>query len=675
MDETDIVSVIFTPSGRRGDFAVGTPLLEAARQLGVDIDSVCGGRGLCGRCQIVCAEGSFPKHGIQSGSSHLNPVSQTELRYAERKSPLEEGRRLSCHALIQGPVVIDVPPESQVHRQIVRKSAEVRDIELMPDIRLCYVEVPEDSMEEPASDLSRLRLALKQEWNLTDLDCDVAVLPLLHSKLRDGGAGVTVAVYSETERSRLIAVWPGLVETVYGAAIDVGSTTIALHLTDLHQGNVLASVGKMNPQIRFGEDLMSRVSYVMMQPEGAKEMTAVVRTAINELIAEAAGEVGIDPELIVSLAVAANPIMHHLLLGIDPSPLGSAPFTLATEQSVSLPSRELGIDINPGGRLYIPPCIAGHVGADTASVILSDQLYKRDEITLIIDIGTNAEIVLGNRAKLLACSSPTGPAFEGAQISCGQRAAAGAIERVRIDPESLAVRYRVIGSELWSDEAGFADAIAATGVTGICGSGIIEAVAEMYLSGVLTADGVINETQAARTDRIIKDGRTCSFVLTTGESQIVVTQTDVRQIQLAKAALYAGVRLLMDEFPVTRVDRIHIAGAFGSNIDTRHAMVLGLIPDCELTNVSSIGNAASTGVRIALLNTDCRREIEQVVSKVQKIETAVSPGFQQYFVEAMAIPHKTDPFPLLFSSVTKPATHQSPEPGGQRRRNRRNRSD
>ena len=666
----ETVPVVFTPSGRRGDFPVGTPLLRAARQLGVDIDSVCGGRGLCGRCQIICTEGSFPKHGIQSDSSHLSPVTETEVRFAEKKVPLVAGRRLSCHTLIEGPLVIDVPPESQVHRQVVRKSAEAVSIELEPDIRLYYVEVPEDSMEAGVSDLARLIESLNRDWQLSGLHYDNTILGSIHHQLQAGDQAVTVAVHSEEGRGTIIAIWPGLIDAVYGAAIDVGSTTIALHLTELRSGSVLASTGRMNPQIRFGEDLMSRVSYVIMHPEGADEMTEAVRTAINDLIVEAAAEVDINVDRVVSLAVAGNPIMHHLLLGIDPSPLGSAPFTLATEEAVRMPAREIGLVINGGGRFYMPPCIAGHVGADTAAVMMADRLFADDEMTLIIDIGTNAEIVLGNRQRLLACSSPTGPAFEGAQISCGQRAAAGAIERIRIDPETLAVRYRVIGSGYWSDDPAFADATASTGVTGICGSGIIEAVAEMYLAGILTVDGVINEALKAKTDRVIEDGRTHAFVLCDGDRPIVITQNDIRQIQLAKAALYAGIRLLMDEFPTVRVDRIRIAGAFGSNIDTKHAMVLGMIPDCDLDQVTSIGNAASTGVRIALLNADAREEIESIVRQVHKIETAVAPDFQKYFVDAMAIPHKTDEFPNLFSVVERPAVSTPVESVGRRRRRR-----
>ena len=467
--------VVFTPSGRRGRFALGTPLLEAARSLGVDIDSVCGGRGLCGRCQITLGEGEFAKHGIVSRAAHLTAFNQVEARYDSKKG-IKPGRRLSCQALLQGDAVIDVPPDSQVHKQVVRKRAEVRDIEIDPAIRLHYVEVAEPDMHNPTGDLERLLAALEEQWELTGLECDLRGLQGLQKALRQGDWKVTVAVH----RGQVItAIWPGFHDRAYGLAVDVGSTTVAAHLCRLSTGEVLASSGIMNPQIRFGEDLMSRVSYVMMNPGGDQEMTAAVREAVNTLTEEVAQEAGIDRQEILNAAFVGNPIMHHLLLGIDPTELGGAPFALAANSGMTLWATELDLDINPNARVYVLPCIAGHVGADTAGVILSESPHLAEEITLVVDVGTNAEIVLGSKARLPAASSPTGPAFEGAQISCGQRAAPGAIERVRIDPETLEPRYKVIGSDLWSNDPAFDAAIEGTGVTGICGSGIIEVIAEM----------------------------------------------------------------------------------------------------------------------------------------------------------------------------------------------------
>jgi uncharacterized 2Fe-2S/4Fe-4S cluster protein (DUF4445 family) len=665
--------VIFTPSGRRGRFESGTTVLDAARRLGVDIDSVCGGRGICGRCQVEQSVGEFAKHGITSAPDHLTPFGSVEAEYRERKGLAHE-RRLGCMAHVRGDVVIDVPPESQVYRQVVRKGLDVRDFHLDPVVRLHYVEVEPPQLASPSGDLHRLQESLAREWDLHDLETDLHVIRALQPALEAGKYGVTVAVH---DRRTITGVWPGLSEHVYGVAIDIGSTTIAGHLANLGDGAVLASAGVMNPQIRFGEDLMSRVSYAMMNDAGAGEMTAAVRQALNGLIAQLANRAGIKRDAIVELAVVGNPIMHHLLLGIDPIPLGSAPFALATDRAITIRADELDLLTHPGARVYVLPCIAGHVGADTAGVILAEAPHESEAVELVVDVGTNAEIVLGNKYFLLAASSPTGPAFEGAQISSGQRAAPGAIERVRIDRATLEPRFRVIGSELWSDDPAFAAATADSGITGICGSGIVEVVAELFLAGVITHDGIVDGSLAARSSRIVAEGRTFSYVLHEGgpdRSRIAVTQNDVRAIQLAKAALYAGVRLLMDHAGIDAVEEIRLAGAFGSQIDPFHAMVLGLIPDAPLDRVKGAGNAAGTGALIALLSAAARREIEGVVRRVEKIETAVEPRFQEHFVEAMAFPHRTAPSTHL-GQVTElpqrgpgPAGGARPDGGGRRRR-------
>ena len=645
--------VVFTPSGRRGRFPVGTPVLQAARSLGVDIDSVCGGRGICGRCQVLVSEGEFAKHGLVSRAENLSSFGAVEQEYCSTQT-LDFGRRLSCSAQLLGDVVIDVPSSSQVHKQVVRKQAEAHDVELDPLIRLHYVEVQQPDMHDPSGDLRRLEDSLEFEWRLTDLACDVNVLQQLQVALRQGQWKVTVAVHAGRQ---IVAVWPGFKEHVYGLAVDVGSTTIAAHLCHLASGEVVASAGVMNPQIRFGEDLMSRVSYVMMNPGGDKEMTTAVRAALNELAQDVASQAGITPQDILEATFVGNPIMHHLLLGINPVELGGAPFALATDRAITLWAVEIDFLIHRNARIYVLPCIAGHVGADTAGVILAERPDLSDKVSLLVDVGTNAEIVLGNNQRMLACSSPTGPAFEGAQISCGQRAAPGAIERVRIDPVTLEPRFKVIGCELWSDEPGFDAAVAGSGVTGVCGSGIIEVLAEMYLAGIIRHDGTISGDLAVRNPRIQADGRTFSYELyraTASAPALKVMQNDVRAIQLGKAALYAGVRLLMERMGIDKVDRIRLAGAFGSHIDVKYAMVLGMIPDCELEQVSSAGNAAGTGARIALLDQRSRREIEQLVRRVEKIETAVEPRFQEFFVEAMAIPHLTAPFECLRRVVTLP---------------------
>jgi uncharacterized 2Fe-2S/4Fe-4S cluster protein (DUF4445 family) len=647
--------IVFTPSGKRGNFPVGTPVLQAARSLGVDIDSVCGGRGLCGRCQVLVAEGEFAKHGVSSSNASLSPFSEPEKRFS-RRVPLALGRRLSCSAHILADVVIDVPASSQVHRQLVRKEADARAIELNPVVRLHYVQVKQPDMHDPSGDLRRLYEALESEWGLKDLICDLAVLQMLQPTLRSGGWQVTVAVHGGKQ---IIGVWAGLHESAYGLAVDIGSTTIAAHLCDLLSGEVVASAGLMNPQIRFGEDLMSRVSYSMMNPGGAALMTAAVREALCGLAVDVARQAGISHEDILEATLVGNPVMHHLLLGIDPVELGGAPFALATDDSLTLRANVIDFKLHRNARVYVLPCIAGHVGADAAAMVLAERPDLDAAMTLLVDVGTNAEIVLGNSQRLVACSSPTGPAFEGAQISCGQRAAPGAIERVRIDPKSLEPRFKIIGSDLWSDDPGFEQAANATGITGVCGSGIIEVIAEMYLAGIINQDGVLDGRLAARSPRIVENGRTFAYVLHRGSVPMMITQTDVRAIQLAKAALYAGIALLMERLEVDHVDRIRLAGAFGSHIDVKYAMILGMIPDCDLGHVRSAGNAAGTGARIALLDATSRPVIEELVRRIEKVETAIEPRFQQLFVEAMAIPHKTAKYAQLRKVVDLPPPKES----------------
>ncbi|MEO0485647.1 MAG: ASKHA domain-containing protein [Pseudomonadota bacterium] len=669
--------VVFTPSGKRGRFPAGTPILTAARQLGVDLDSVCGGRGICAKCQVQPMAGEFPKHGVTVSEDAMSPWNLVEERYKQKRGMLD-GRRLGCQVTVQSDVVVDVPADSQVHKQVVRKRAEVRDITLNPAVRLYYVEVAEPDMHDPSGDLERLVAALKDQWDIEGVHADLHILQSLQPVLRKGGWKVTCAIHlGDAENSpRIMQLWPGYYEgAIYGVAVDLGSTTIAAHLCDLATGDVLASSGLMNPQIRFGEDLMSRVSYAMMNDRGDEEMTRAVREGMNALLTQIASEAEIDKSLIVDCVFVCNPVMHHLLLGIDPFELGQAPFALATSDALRLRATDLDLTIHPSARVYLLPCIAGHVGADAAAVALSEEPDKSGDLVLVVDVGTNAEILLGNRDRVLACSSPTGPAFEGAQITSGQRAAPGAIERVEIDPTTKEPRFRVIGSDLWSDEPGFAEATATTGVTGICGSGIIEAIAEMRMAGIVDQGGLIGSPVQTGTPRCEADGRTFAYLLHDGSAEggprITVTNPDIRAIQMAKAALYSGARLLMDKVGVDNVDRVVLAGAFGAHISSKHAMVLGMIPDAPLDKVTSAGNAAGTGARIALLNRDKRAEIERTVRAIEKIETAIEPRFQEHFVNASAMPNSADPFPILNALVELPNVSFQASADTTRRRRRR----
>ena len=632
-------SVVFNPSGIRASVAAGATVLDAARAGGVDLDSVCGGRGLCGRCQVS-----------PTAVNVLSEPGPTELRYRGRR-PLAKGCRLGCQAVVLGNAVIDVPAASQVHRPVVRKSIDLAEVVIDPVVTLHYVEVPEVVLGFEAAEMDLVADALSNEWGLADVDLGVPVLARLQSAIAAGKRSVTVVVH---DGRTVLDVRPGYSDGAWGVAVDVGSTTIAGYLLELSSGEVAAASGRMNPQIRFGEDLMSRVSYVMMNPGGEAKLTAAVRGAIDELVGELCEQAGVDRGQVHDLVVVGNPIMHHLVLGLDPTPLGAAPFTLATATAVRGGAAEIGIDL-PCAALYVGPCIAGHVGADAAAATLAEGPHRVATPMLVVDVGTNAEIVLGDGHRVFAASSPTGPAFEGAQISCGQRATAGAVERVRINPDTWEPRFKVIGCDMWSDEPGFSEELGRAGleVSGLCGSGIIEVIAEMFLAGVMDRHGVIT-SETSRSPRIVADERTFSYVIQWEPIRLSITQNDVRAVQLAKAALRAGIDLLREHGGVDEVPDIRLAGAFGAHIDPVRAMVLGLVPDTPTGGVRSAGNASGVGAVRMLLSGEQRLEVERLVRSIIKIETATEPRFQELFVAAMALPHDTDPTPHLASVIDLP---------------------
>lgn len=651
--------VIFMPSGRRGQVPAGETLLDAARQLGVEIESICGGRLTCAKCRVRIEEGHFAKHGIDSTAAHVSPPDTREAGLLAAALDGDGAYRLSCAAHVAGDVLVYVPEESRAHKQVIRKSATARVIDVEPAVRQVYVEVDPAELGEHRGDWGRLQAALADQWQLTGLTIDLLALRRLQPALRAGNWAVTVILWQERE---VIDVQPGYKEGLYGLAVDIGSTTVAGHLCDLRTGTVLATEALMNPQVTYGEDLMSRVSYAMSNPGGLDKMHAAIIEALNSLAARAARAAGRQLRDIHDAVFVGNTTMIHILLGINPQELGGAPFALATRDAVDVKARELGLRFHPGAAVHVLPAEAGHVGADNVGVLLAEEPHRQDEMTLLVDVGTNAEIVLGDRRRLLSASSPTGPAFEGAQIRFGMRAAPGAIERVRIDPQSWVARFRVIGEERWSDawQSGPGAPVEAQPqhlAAGICGSGIIEVVAEMFLAGIIRGDGRFDPNRPHA--RVIWEGKRGAYVLATGDQTangqpILVTQDDVRNIQLAKAALYAGAKLLMNRMGVERVERITLAGAFGSYIDPQYAMLLGLIPDCPLDRVTAVGNAAGDGARIALLNRHKRAEAAEIARWVTYVETAVDPQFQDAFVGAIHIPHASDAFPHLESRLAVP---------------------
>ncbi|MCB1518789.1 MAG: DUF4445 domain-containing protein [Hyphomicrobiaceae bacterium] len=663
--------VIFQPSGKRGTFALGTPVLDAARELGVQIESVCGGRGICGRCQIEIAEGEFAKFGVKSSSGSLSERGFIEDRY-DQKRGLKPGRRLSCTARIEGDLVVDVPDASIIAGQTIRKDANTVGMLRNPAVRPFYLELPEPDLNNPVGDADRVIEGLKETFDLEGVRVPFALLDDVQTAMRVGKCAVTAFVSFAGHQPALIRIVPGYDDVVLGLAVDIGSTTIAAHLVDLMNGQILASSGRANPQIRFGEDLMSRVSYVMMNEGGREKLTEVVRGAINELVDEVLKLADQSREALLDAVYVANPVMHHLFLGLDPTPLGQAPFNPAVSAAVRPEAMEIGLNLGAGATCYVLPIIAGHVGADAAAVLLAERPDLSPNPCLIVDIGTNAEIALWDGERLFAASSPTGPALEGAEISCGQRAAPGAIERIRIDRNTLDARYKIIGAEAWSDEDGFADQSAATGVTGVCGSGIIEIVGEMLLSGIISPDGIIRGPRNADEEtKLIANGRTFSFVVRDAEPRLTITQTDVRAVQLAKGALYAGVKLLMEHAGLESIGDIRLAGAFGSYVDPAYALLLGLVPDCDVNGVRAIGNAAGQGALKALLDIGARKDIEGLVTRVTKIETALEPRFQTHFVAAMGVPNGEDAFALTRAHFGMDAAASKTEGPARRRRRSR----
>ena len=670
-DHPKAASVVFLPSGRRGKFPAGISLLDAARQLGEPIESICGGHVACGKCQVQIETGQFPKLGIVSGSDHVSPLTEEEQVWLKGQSKSSSGQlRLACNARILDDVVAFVPERARAHQQTIRKDATLRPVTVKPAIRQVYVELAAPSLGDRRGDWERLKDGLREQWGFDNLEIAYPALRTLSQVMRKGKWKVTVILWRE---SRVIEVRSGYREGIWGLAVDIGSTTVVAHLSDLQTGELLATQAVMNPQVTYGEDLMSRISYATDNKDGLKKLHRAILGAFNRLAKSVAEQAGIKSTDIHEAVVVGNTTMISLFLNINPENLGMVPFIMANRDEMDLPASELRLRLHPAANVHILPAVAGHVGADNVAVLLAEEPYRQDDVMLIVDVGTNAEIALWNGKKLYSASSPTGPAFEGAQISQGMRAAPGAIERVRIDRETREVRFKIIGEERWSDEW-TPENPPALSPSGICGSGIIEAVAEMYLAGIIAQNGRFNPNLIH--PRLSWEGKMGVFELATVAQTatgrpISVTQNDVRAIQLAKAALYAGSKLLMREAGVEKLDRIVLAGGFGSYIDPFHAMVLGLIPDADLARVTAVGNAAGDGALIALLNLERRNEAQWIARATQYVETAANPYFQEVFVSAIHIPNQIDHFPHIADMLPEPIVIASNRAERRRRRERR----
>ena len=686
MDE-DKAMVIFQPSGRRGEVPKGITVIEASRLLGVDIEALCGEKKVCGKCVVRIEEGHFEKYGIDSKLSHVSAWQEEEEKFinAERR---EKGFRLGCVATVEDDILVFVPEESRAGKQVVSKAARDIHIEHNPAVKLYYVEVDEPTFEEPTGDFERVCRGLEREYGLGGLTIDIFALRQLPNALRDGNWAVTVSVWNDKE---VIRVRPGRVDHAYGLAIDVGTTTVAAYFCNLSTMEVVDTVSMMNPQCKYGEDVMARITYHMTTPDGLQRMSDDIIEGVNELITKAVantyppkkkkkkkkGEDGpaemvevpvegktylrLGIEDIEDITIGFNTAMHHIFLSLNPEYVGMAPFPPVLHHSLDIKARDLGIKINPSSYMFVLPIEAGFVGADNVGVLLAEEPYKHEENQLIIDIGTNGELVLGNRHKLISSSCATGPALEGAQIAFGMRAAPGAMERIIIDPETKEVDYKVIGREAWRKYSDPKEMKA----KGICGSGILDLLAELYRAGVIAKSGVFNKKALKDHPRFRKnpDTNQPEFVLAWADESsidkdIVVTQKDIRQIQLAKGALYAGCKLMVKRMGLDKVDTVKIAGAFGTHVDREKALIMGLFPDCEIEMIQGVGNAAGDGCRAALLNVKKRVEANWCSRNVEYIELTVESTFQQEFMEAMQLPHMTDEFPHLEGLVAEDILHQ-----------------
>ncbi len=632
--------VIFQPSGRRGYIDHGKTIKEAAQELGVDLESICGGKATCGKCKVRVEDGFFERYGIQSGMESLSPLEDREQKFFSKHQEFD-GYRLACVSRVHGDVLVYVPEESRAGKQVVRKAATERAIDLKPAVKKYYVELPPATLEDPQADWERLQAELQSSFGLGSLSIDYRALLSLQTAIRQGDFKVTVSVWMDRE---VISVEPGLVDKGYGLAVDIGTTTVAGYLCDLTSGQVVATESMMNPQVVYGEDVMSRITYAISDEDGLKSLHQAIVDSLNQIAEQAALQAGTERESIIDMTIVGNTCMHHLFLSINPQYLGRAPFPPSIHHSLDTKARDLGLNISPGAYIHILPNEAGFVGADNVGVLIAEEPYNQDEMVLIIDIGTNGELVFGNREKLVCCSCATGPAFEGAHIKYGMRAAPGAIEKIEIDPVSKEVRFKIIGNADWNTDSDSGEA------KGICGSGVIDAMAQMFRAGILQRNGRISTDLDTPRLRVTDEGP--EFVIAwAGETSIgqdiVITQDDVRAIQLGKGALYVGAKLLLRRLGVDRLDKVILAGAFGSYIDRESAAVIGLFPACSLDSIYSVGNAAGDGARIALLNVDKRREADQIAREVDYVELTVEPDFQREFAFAMYFPHMKDTFPHL----------------------------
>jgi uncharacterized 2Fe-2S/4Fe-4S cluster protein (DUF4445 family) len=618
--------ILFAPSLTETSQEAGKTILDAAREVGLYIDSQCNGRGKCGKCRVRVVEGK------------AGPFTQEESEFISITDKAL-GYRLACMARVAGDMTVLIPQENVLSSEAAKKVFSKRSAVINPAVKAYILDVPKEEGAHVAY-FERITTLLAAQAGVKDLSVDIGVLRALAQEMKEAEAEGKATVFVWMDRE-IVSVHAGADDACLGLALDVGTTTVALYLCDLHDGSVLATASTTNPQVLFGTDIMSRISYSSHHPgQGVRRMQAELVHAVNALIEQMTSGLGLTPERIMDVTVVGNTVMHHIFLGIAPDHLGLWPFSPSVQGSTDVKIREVGLAANPASYAHVLPIEAGFVGADNVAVLLSEEPYHQEGISLTIDLGTNGELVLGNRERLFSCSCATGPALEGAHIASGMRATVGAIEKVRIDPETFEVDYAVIGSEGWASDHVSGD----LKPLGLCGSAIIDTVAELFKTGLLGRDGAFKENGRAGRLRKGQTGAMEFVVAWSRESamgrDIVLTQRDVRQIQLAKGALHGGCRVLMRRLNIDSLPRMAIAGAFGMHIDKENALAIGLFPWIEPEKMDMVGNAAGHGAYLALMNRAKRAEANRIAREVTHIELALEEDFQKEFLRALSIPYK-----------------------------------
>ena len=600
----------FEPIGRRGDCPTEQSLLDCAHQLGVDLASICGGAGTCYACKVQVIKGT------------VSPPTTTE-KDVFSADELKQGYRLACQTYAKSDVKVHVPPESMTAQQ--RTQVEGMEAAVAPDppVRAYTVKIPVPSLADLRADDRRLLDTLEQQHQVSCSLIDDAVLRDMSPRLRSWEWQAQASVRD----GEVVAVSPSPTPNL-GLAVDIGTTKIAGYLVDLETGKTLASIGIMNPQISYGEDVITRIGRARESPAEAARLQNVVITALSQIAIDLCGEVKARPENIVEAVVVGNTAMHHLFLRLPVAQLGLAPYVPAASQALDVKAREIGLNIAPGAYVHLLPNIAGFVGADLVAVLIATEPWKVGKVVLTVDIGTNTEVCLITDDDMTSVSCASGPAFEGAHIQCGMRAASGAIERLRLVDNK--VEYQTVYG---------------TPPIGLCGSGILDAIAQLYRVRAIDKGGkmldkhpLVRNVKGRNEFVLVKEGER------EGGRAVTITQQDVREIQLAKGAIYTGIKLLLEarNRSEAEIEQVIIAGAFGTYIDVASAITIGMLPRLPLSRFRQVGNAAGTGARLALISRQKRAEAQAIARKIKYIELAADPRFMSTFVDAIKIGHNDE---------------------------------